>query len=82
MSSLSIRRISYLSPVWTRVYSHHATPVKSNNQSAEDNTLHALYNNENQSINDIPIPTTDDHKHRSLSQEDEVDNTLNSVFDE
>ncbi|KAI8881766.1 hypothetical protein K501DRAFT_286231, partial [Backusella circina FSU 941] len=51
----------------------------------DTNPLHALYNNENQSVNDNHLKQeTKDAKQRTLSEEEEHEhdsNQINSVFD-
>ncbi|KAI8994790.1 hypothetical protein BDB01DRAFT_902482 [Pilobolus umbonatus] len=52
------------------------------NEPTEDQ-IHALYNNENQSVSDstVAYPPTD-KKHRSLAQEEGAPPIVNGVFDE
>ncbi|KAK4513216.1 Vesicle membrane receptor protein (v-SNARE) [Mucor velutinosus] len=54
-------------------------PVVKNHQEQDYNTIHALYNNENQSVHE-----TTTHSYRSLSDDNETTfgPTFNSVFDE
>ncbi|CAO3646714.1 unnamed protein product [Mucor fragilis] len=54
-------------------------PVVKNHQEQDYNTIHALYNNENQSVHE-----TTTNSYRSLSDDNETTfgPTFNSVFDE
>jgi hypothetical protein len=81
MLSTTFRRTSRLS--FIRAFTTPTSKPVDGQANQDSNPLHALYNNENQSVNDKHLnQDTKDAKQRTLSEEEHEPHQINSVFDE